>query len=227
MAFAFAVSQAVLAQDKQIATFPDEEQPAAPAIDPTAVDPKVLRRKLGAKDVKWDRKTGILYLTYDFRKGQEKDWEMPGRIGSAKAFKGIRISAGDVLVHKVRFIEGTCAFQYSTSGKGDSGSVVTAGDGISVTTQPRLGRSYLLNGKEKNIGNPQVGPNGMPPVMIKLAISDAKCRLFVNEGEVVTDRTTNTAFCFSLYGGDNGGDFGALAVEGKPDSEWMAEVMAK
>jgi hypothetical protein len=211
-----------LAQDSR--TFPglDDLLSAAEKRKVVEVDAKVLRKKLGAKDVKWDPKSGVLTLAYDFNKGQDKDWEIQDDcISRPTSVKGIRLAAATKLVHKVMFTEGSCSFQYAISQIDDKGQLLSAGDVI-VRQHMFNDRSFFLNNKEANLGNDS---DRVRLFAVSLLCQAHRCALKVNRSEVAFGRDSGQPFQFMLHGGENGGEFGTLTISGKPDSDWLAEFL--
>lgn len=194
--------------------------------DARDIDPKKLRKKLKAKEVRWDRALGVLTLTYDFRPGQEKDWEINGRTQPAVALNGVRLPAGGTLAHKAKFTAGTCTWIYSVQNSGDTGTVITAGENIAVETRTRnIGRSFKLNSVEKNIGKIGYGNAGMVPVPLRLEVDGKKSFLSVAGGQVSDDTGAAAGFSFVLHGGNNGGEFGAVVIAGTPDYQWLNDLI--
>lgn len=221
--FACAASLSALAQDKESPAFPDREPPAAAVGQPRKVDraslKKLLKKNLGATTgVDVDPKTGMVELTYDFRKGQEKDWEISDGVVPATAFAGIRIGAGDSIAHKVAFRVATCMCRYSCNAS-DAGLVVEATQFARVTTRTRnIGRCFELNGTETNLGR-----IGNQPVTLKLVVTDKQVQLIMNGGkEVAVARETLEPFHFIFHGGNNGAEVGGLTITGELDAAWVA-----
>jgi hypothetical protein len=210
-----------LAQDSR--TFPDLDDvlPAAEKRKVVDVDAKVLRKKLGAKDVKWDSKSGVLTLAYDFNKGQDKDWEIQDDcISRPTRLKGIRLAAATKIVHKVTFTEGSCSFQFAVGQFGDQGTLLSAGNVI-VRQNFFNGREFHLNDKLTDLGGDRVTKQWM----VHLVCQANRCSLKVNQAEVAFSRDSGKPFQFMLHGGENGGEFGTLTISGKPDSDWLAEFL--
>jgi hypothetical protein len=208
-----------LAQDSR--TFPglDDLLSAHEKRKVVEVDAKALRKHLGAKDVKWDPKSGVLTLAYDFNKGQDKDWEIQDDcISRPTRVKGIRLAAATKIVHKVVFTEGSCSFQFAVGQFTDRGTLLSAGN-IIVRQNFFNGREFHLNDKVTDLGNDR----NIKQWMVYLACQENRCSLKVNQSEVAFGRDSGQPFQFMLHGGENGGEFGALTISGKPDSDWLAE----
>lgn len=223
LTFIFIASVSAKGQDNPPAAFPDDEPPAAAAGDPKDIKLKLLRKNLGARDVKWVSKSGLLELFYDFRKGQEKDWEIASRVVPATAFRGIRIGAGDTITHKVKFSEATCVCRYSCN-ISDAGPVMEATQVGRITTRSRnIGRCFQLNGLEKSLGRLQLPPKGNQFVELQFVVADKKVRLIMNHNtEVADEREASEPFQFIFHGGNNGSEFGEMSITGKPDAAWLA-----
>jgi hypothetical protein len=214
----------VFGQDTR--TFPDQNGALASEAKGNAVevDQKLLRKKLGAKDIKWDSKSGTLTLAYDFNKGQDKDWDIEeNSVSRPSRLKGIRLAAATKIVHKAVFTEGTCTFQYALTQRDDKGPLLSAGDVI-VRQHFFNDRSFFIGNKEANLGD---ASDGLKQFSVSLLCQGIRCSLKVNRSEVAFIRDSTAPFQFALHGGDNGGEFGSLIISGKPDPDWLAELMEK
>jgi hypothetical protein len=208
-------------------TFPDQNDPAPAAhgdnVDAKKleVDPQLLKKRFGGK-AKWDADRGVLALEYDFRRGQEKDWEVDENcISRPAALRGIRVAAATKLVHKAIFVEGSCAFQYAIRQPDDKGILLTAGN-VEVRQHYFNDRCFFLNNREANIGNEN---DALKLFNVHLMCQPTRCSLKVSRSEVAFARGGAEPFRFALHGGENGGEFGSLSIYGKPHSDWFAEFL--
>lgn len=215
------------APEKESASLPEPDTQVTAAVDPNDVDQALLRKKVGTKNVKWDRKTGILTLVYDFRRIEEKDWEIARRPQPSQLLKGIRLAAGETLVHKVLFKEATIECQYAFRNAQDSGIIVSAGaaNNAMAVAHRRWGldRRFELGENTARIGTAD------QRFHLLVTINGDGCRLIVNGGaaEVGTKQTPPPPFRLLLDGGNNGADFGPVIIAGRPDSKWLQDVMKK
>lgn len=223
MLIVFVMSFPALAQDKDVATFPDEEKAGVAAIDPADVDPKILKKKLGAKDVRWDPKSGVLTLTYTFTKGQEKDWKISGRVERARAPRGIRIPSAESLTHCVPFTSASCTFRSSFDKWQDTGLLVSAHPGLDVRRREAHGVLFMMQDKETNLG--RLGDGQI--VSLTLGIDATRCRLAVDSRDIAIVRESENVFRFVFHGGNNGHEISEVMISGKPDVAWLAEMVAE
>lgn len=217
-------AQAIPVQAQDSRAFPDDDDPKPANADGKVIEvnPKILRERLGAKEVKWNPETGALTLSYDFKKGQEKDWDVEENcISKPMAIKGIRLAAATKIVHKVVFTEGSCMFQYAIRQIEDKGVLLSAGS-VSVRQHIFNDRTFSLNDKELVLDNDS---DRITRFAVYLLCQRNRCSLKVNRSEVAFARNSAEPFRLALHGGENGGEFGALTVSGKPDSEWLADFI--
>ncbi len=211
---------------------------AAPPSEPTAtkeqvIDQKALRKAFGASRSSYDKKTGILTLAYDFsRPEQFKDWEVDNtQPAKAKGGKGIRVGPAESLVHRAVFQEGRCSFTYRLGDVTDKGAVISAGKVATVNQREwNRRRFFVLNGRESfhpDDKHATVENASILQFNAVVGIEEKRCVLTVDGAETAVPRQNKGTYQIMLNGGDNGGDFAAVTILGKPDMEWFMNALGQ
>jgi hypothetical protein len=211
---------------------------AAPPSEPPAtkeqvIDQKALRKAFGASRSSYDKKTGILSLAYDFsRPEQLKDWEVDNvQPAKPKGGKGIRVGPAESLVHRAVFQEGRCSFTYRLGDVTDKGAVISAGKVATVNQREwNRRRFFVLNGRDgfhPDDKHATVENASILQFNAVVGIEEKRCVLTVDGAETAVPRQNKGTYQIMLNGGDNGGDFAAVTILGKPDMEWFMNALGQ
>jgi len=183
-------------------------------------DQKTLRKAFAAAKAAYDQKTGVLTLGYDFmRADQKKDWEWPDtQVANSQLLRGIHIGPEVTVTHRALFVEGACSLQFVIADKEYRGSVMSAGPDILVWQHP-WGRVFRLCDREAKV------PREATAFQLVLTVGNDRSHLKANATEIAVKKSPSGSFRFALHGGENGNEFGAVVISGKPDPTWFQEVL--
>jgi hypothetical protein len=187
---------------------------------PVKLTAALVKKKLAGK-VKYEPKTGVLVLTYDFKTADQlKDFDTQD-VGTVVKGGMVNVPAGQRLKHLVKFKEGEVKGVVAV--KSPKGQLVTTSEGVDITLDGAsvhfIGHlvhvSYQLAANEKQ---------GQVPFALSFRPDEFGYR-YGNQQRKFQSRKDQAGFV-TFHGGDGGFGFKEIVMTGIPDGDWAQEFFA-
>lgn len=201
---------------------------------PPKLDTKSFQKKFAGKAT-YSAKTGELTLTYNFKaKSELKDFQVNGQDVVAQSGT-LWIGPGDSIEHTAKFddLKVTGVFTIKTLGPDEGAPFLRTSSGITCSSAQWNGTLQLYHGRNKIVekGFSTEAVQNMP-VQIELLVSKERVKMHVASlknlpapiGDAVKSGSPGR---IELLGGKGGMGVRSLVISGKPDENWVKELLGE